>query len=523
MRSNAFLVVAAIAAICGFTFAAVSTHDFVQHLDRQVHGLHCSFLPGLDQTDVSGSSGCHVTLMSPYSSVMRESVWGGIPVSLPAMAVFAFLGALAIALIALGRQREVRATGFALAAWGLPVLTSIGMGYLSLATLGAACKLCIGIYASSGVGFLATLGAFLTARGLRKARAQPAGAADATVKDPSPPVHEPLGIAFGIGVVFVLVPVGVYAASAPDFSRYVGACGTLADGSDPHDVLIPIGTQLNPVPVIEVLDPLCPACKGFEARFAASSIEARASRRVLLFPLDDTCNWMIDHALHPGACAISEAVLCAEGEADRVIEWAFENQEAITSATREDPGAAARMARSRFPALASCIGSPRVQARLNQSLRWAVQNQLPVLTPQVYVGDARLCDADTDLGMDFALSRLVDRYHPSPRTSSAPATVETPRAARPAVPSTGVPSTGVPSTGVPSTGVPSAAAPAADPSAATPTAPSAEAAAVAAPPAASEAAPAEPAPAQTPDEIAGSPAETPPEPVPAPAAEEVTP
>ncbi|MCZ7681664.1 MAG: hypothetical protein M5U28_23860 [Sandaracinaceae bacterium] len=45
-----------------------------------------------------------------------------------------------------------------------------------------------------------------------------------------------------------------------------------------------------------------------------------------------------------------------------------------------------------------------------------MQNQLPVLTPQVYVGDLRLCDADTDLGMDYALSRLAARWRESPRT-----------------------------------------------------------------------------------------------------------
>ena len=136
---------------------------------------------------------------------------------------------------------------------------------------------------------------------------------------------------------------------------------------------------------------------------------------MLLFPLDDECNWMVDRALHPGACAISEAVLCAGSEADVVIDWAFENQEAIVAAAESGGGDAARqMARQRFGAFADCIGSPRAQARLNQSLRWAVQNELPVLTPQVYVGSARLCDADTDLGMDYALSRLVDRYRASP-------------------------------------------------------------------------------------------------------------
>jgi uncharacterized membrane protein len=408
MQRSLPTAVAAFAALAGLVFASFSTHDFVQHLDRQVHGLHCSFLPGIAEADTSGASGCHVTLMSPYSSVMRDSVWGGIPISLPAMAVFAFLFAYAVFVLLVGRQGDRRATGFMALAWMLPVLASAVMGYISFATLGAACKLCIGIYVTSAVGFVAALVAYYQAT-------RPRPDDDAQLAGPAPLGWGALVGAFFLGVLFVALPVIAYATSAPDFSRYVGACGTLRDASDPHRVLIPVGPQTREVPVIEVLDPLCPACRGFEARFDASTVHERTSRRVLLFPLDDRCNWMIDSAIHPGACAISEAVLCAEGDAEEVIEWAFQNQEAITAASRADPEAAARMARERFPSIARCIGSPRVRARLNQSLRWAVQNELPVLTPQVYVGDLRLCDADTDLGMDYALTRLVDRWRTSPR------------------------------------------------------------------------------------------------------------
>ena len=92
---RAALLVCLLSCVAGLFFAGFSTHDFVQHLDRQVHGIHCSFVPGLSTADVSGTSGCHVTLMSPYSSVLRSHVWGGIPVSLPAMGVFAFLFAFA--------------------------------------------------------------------------------------------------------------------------------------------------------------------------------------------------------------------------------------------------------------------------------------------------------------------------------------------------------------------------------------------------------------------------------------------
>jgi hypothetical protein len=118
---------------------------------------------------------------------------------------------------------------------------------------------------------------------------------------------------------------------------------------------------------------------------------------------------MVDRALHPGACAVSEAMLCADDEAERVLAWAFENQEAIRAATERDPNAASRMVRQAFPHLGECLGRPEVRARLNRALRWAVANQLPVLTPQVYVNGLRICDADTDLGLDWALARLIER------------------------------------------------------------------------------------------------------------------
>ena len=44
-------------------------------------------------------------------------------------------------------------------------------------------------------------------------------------------------------------------------------------------------------------------------------------------------------------------------------------------------------------------------------MRWAVANQLPVMMPQVFVDGVKLCDEDTDLGLDYALKRLLE-YQP---------------------------------------------------------------------------------------------------------------
>ncbi len=469
-----------VAAVAGFVFASVSTSDFTAHLDRQVHAIHCSFIPGADTPDVSGTSGCHVTLMSPYSSVMRDSVWGGVPVALPAMAVFGYLAFVALALLVTRKDGDPRATGYLALAWGLPFLTSIGMGYLSLHELGAACRLCIGIYCSSTIGLVLAIVSWVRARSAWSGpsatiddvleRAEPApkikskdtlesfGAADTVEAPPTLPdeteVDEEAGArirlatasemdrrmkagrvakrtpqrgpepvsfgvlagAFALGIVFVLVPVVAYASGAPDFSHYVGSCGTLAHpdasgGSGSGSVYVSLGPQTRGVTMTEVLDPLCPSCRAFESRFSQHRAAAEVSRRAVLFPLDHDCNWMITESIHPGACVVSEAVLCAEDDAEEVLAWAFENQERLHDASQGAHGSEAveRMVRAQFPALASCIGSATVEARLNRSLRWAVANQLPVLTPQVYVDDVRLCDEDTDLGLDYALSRLLDR------------------------------------------------------------------------------------------------------------------
>lgn len=397
MRLRPALLLVLLAAAAGLFFSAWSTSDFAAHLDREVHGIHCSFVPGLEQADVSGSSGCHVTLMSPYSSVFRTALWGGLPISLPAMGVFAFLLYRALDLLLNRREDDREATGFLALATLLPVVASVGMGWLSLVELGATCKLCVGIYTSSG---LACLGAVIAWRQAVAQSRMELGELDEAAANPWP---GRIG-AFVTGVAFVAVPSAVYAAMAPDHGSYLGTCGELTRPDDPHGVFIDLGG--SGASAIEVLDPLCPSCKGFEDRLEVSGIPLH--RQVVLFPLDGTCNWMVDGALHPGACSVSEAVLCAGAAAPLVLAWAFDNQEAIRVASETDPAAASRMVTVAFPDLASCVGSDKARARLNRSLRWVVANRLPVLTPQLFVEGRKLCDADTDLGMDYMLSRLVE-------------------------------------------------------------------------------------------------------------------
>ncbi|HEX5661397.1 MAG TPA: vitamin K epoxide reductase family protein [Polyangiales bacterium] len=388
---HAFLLVALIGSALGFTFAAVSSYDFIAHLDRQVHGLHCSFLPGLGGTE-AGESGCHTTMMSPYSSVLRDSVWGGVPITLPAMAVFAFLLFWGILIWQSPRVHDTRATGFFTIASLLPVVASLGMATIAIRELDAFCKLCVGIYVASTMTAVGAFGSYLRAQRTAHEASRPNLSRGA------------LGLAFGLGCLVVLTSAAAYALSAPDFTRFVGSCGKLDKPADPQHALITIGRG-SPT-VLEVLDPLCPSCRAFEKRFARLELSKRARRELLLFPLDNSCNWMVDRALHPGACAVSEALLCAGDRVQEVLAWAFEEQDTIVAEERAQAGSAGQLARRKFPFLASCLGSSKARAKLNASLRWAVANKLPVLTPQLYADGTRLCDADTDLGLDYMITRL---------------------------------------------------------------------------------------------------------------------
>jgi len=422
MSTRIFAGGLALAAVAGLVFASVSTLDFVQHLDRQVHDLHCSFVPGLVEADQE-SKGCQVTLLSPYSSVMRTSLWGGIPISLGAMAVFAFLLFRAIEVLTAPVARLRTAASIALATTMIPVLASSVMGYIAFTELHAACKLCIGIYISSGVALLMAGLGWLMAR-------KAALALELTIDEsggdtPRPRAALAWSSAAAQAFGFVMVPVVAYATVIPDYSEYIGTCGALIEPDDPYGVMVPMGGSTGGVPTIEVFDPLCPACRGFEERLHASGLDARLQRTALMFPLDSECNWMVTRSLHPGACRVSEAVLCGADDAavgvDAVVQWAFEHQEELTEAGKRDPESVTSTIAGRFPSLRDCLGSAEVKSRINKSLRWTVSNELPVMTPQLYVAGVKLCDEDSDLGLDFTLHEMLERHAAGSLKSDAPA------------------------------------------------------------------------------------------------------
>lgn len=397
-------VLAGLGALLGLIYSGISTADFTAHLDRQLHPITCTLLPGFEaasQVDAS-VEGCRVAMFSRYSSFWRDRYWGGIPWSLPGMGLYVFALALCAWALMTRRGHEVAPNlGLALTAL-VAAVTSLVFFYLSLTRLQTFCATCVGSYigaaillaGAAGVVHFSRVDRFITQPGARVGGTMFFWIATYLVE---------MGLA-------VAVPVAVYAHSLPDYGPYVKMCETLKDEKPPEGVILPLrtGGSAEPVDTLMVTDPLCAACKSLHARLATSDFAPRLSFRTLLLPLDSECNWMLKDSMHPGACLLSRAILCAGDRAAEMLDFIYENQEEM----RMD-GIGKRLDRirervvSRFPDIAGCLDRPETKIRLNKALHYAADLALPLLTPQVYLNGRRLCDEDTDLGLAFALTRLI--------------------------------------------------------------------------------------------------------------------
>jgi uncharacterized membrane protein len=385
-------VTALVGSVLGLIFASYSTMDYAEHLDRGLHDVHCSFIPGAGAT--SEAEACRAAMYSPYSALFKESLWGGIPISLFALGAFAFFAGFALYLVLAGPRAPKVALSFFAVASMTPLVVSLLMLTISVVKLGDVCKTCAGIYISSfllaigGMGGLFSLDRNAQARG----KVSPILA---------------LGWLVALGLV-TLVPAAVYATTAPDQRPYLSQCGELKQpkmkGSDP----IKMRGSRAVRPALFFEDPLCPTCKAFHDRLTAEDVIEKLDSELVLFPLDSECNWMLDRALHPGACLVSKAVLCGGDQARQVLEWAYAEQTYLSRAGKAGPNVMRAAIKQRWgEQMLRCVDDRKTEVRLNQHLHFASDNSIPVSTPQMYLGTKRVCDEDTDLGLRFTLRELA--------------------------------------------------------------------------------------------------------------------
>lgn len=428
-------ILAAVASALGLFFAAFSTHDYAAHLDRQLHSTHCSFIPGLEGAQ-AGANACTAAMYSPYSALFRDKYWGGVPISLFGLGAYAFFLAASIYLLTAGNAASRRSwQAFGVASLG-PLGASAIMFFISLTRLGTFCKVCVGMYVASAL--LAAAGIWSLAR----ASGRGGGSATDTVRDPLPPwataeapppgypapayaMPTPPNDAglpmiqtgsfavfpamFAILGLFAAAPAFIYVGALPDYSTYLNSCGKITEVTEKKGSLVKLPTAKPVQPALIFEDPLCPTCKAFHDRLVTEGIYEKLDVTVAIFPLDSDCNWMLDRPLHPGACVLAKAFLCGDkgGTSKQVLEWSYANQDELREAGKAGKDQIRAKVKARFPDLDACIDAKETKQRLDRTLHFAVANKIPLSTPQLFLGDTRVCDEDTDLGLRYTIGQLA--------------------------------------------------------------------------------------------------------------------
>jgi uncharacterized membrane protein len=384
-------VIALVASLLGLLFASNSTLDYAAHLDRRLHDVHCSFIPGAPA--VAEAEACRAAMYSPYSALLKDQYWGGIPISLFGLGAFCFFAAFSLYVLLSGERTSRSTLGFFALVGSTPLLVSLLMLTISLTQLGQVCKTCAGIYISSALLAFGAISAWLAAR-----------------SDTSRPALSfalvPAWLA-ALGVT-TLAPAVVYAASAPDERPYLTQCGEIKQPKIKGDSPVKIHGSRAVQPTMLFEDPLCPTCKAFHDRLVTENIIEKLDIELVMFPLDSECNWMLDRPLHPGACIVAKAVLCGEGNSRQVLEWAYAEQEYLSRAGKAGEGVLRAAIKQRWgEGMLRCVDDRKTDVRLNNHLHFASENNIPVSTPQMYLGKRRVCDEDTDLGLRFTLTQLA--------------------------------------------------------------------------------------------------------------------
>jgi uncharacterized membrane protein len=352
MNAKRAAVLALVAAMLGLVFAAYSTYDYAQQLDRQVHAVHCSFIPGAP-VSADADNPCKAALFSPYSALLRSTYWGGVPISLFGLGAFAFFVGFAVYLRAGDRRVSRLAHPTFVALTVGPLATSALMFTISVTRLHELCKLCVGIYTSSIVLFVAAiLGARAHAAEVKEASAAGTPQAQKGAGGWALPF-----VALAALGASALAPALVYVNALPDYRPMLTRCGKLTVPTDPHHGLLKIPTAHPVRTVVLFEDPLCPTCKAFHERLVDEGIFERLDITMAMFPLDSDCNWMLDRTLHPGACVMAKAVICGGTEKGRaILEWAYRYQEMLRDAGKQGaPGRAPPRSRRGSPS----TGAPR--------------------------------------------------------------------------------------------------------------------------------------------------------------------
>ena len=340
--------------------------------------------------NLSAEVNCETVAQSPYA------VFLGLPV-----AVWGLCGFLAMALLALHRPHARRSglgwPGLLVLLTGLAAAAVVPLAAISKLFIHSVCLVCVASWAITGV---------LAALSLLEARR--AGGVAKAIRADLEVLRQRRGLAVVGALAAVAVP-GLLRLAVPRYWNQAERPGTerLPHGTDVQG-LPWIGAWEPALTLVEFSDYQCPYCQRAERQTRSLVEENAAALRVVhrQFPLDASCNPLVARTLHPRACALALAAICAI-EQDRF----WEMNDAIFSAEDKasfDVQAAASRLGMKIERFRECLSSPEAAARLSRDIEAGREAGVRA-TPTFVVGGEALPG-----GLPFdEIRRLLAATHPA--------------------------------------------------------------------------------------------------------------
>ena len=360
--------------------AGVIVSIVLVRLHSQAHAGVASFC------SISEFVNCDRVATSGYSVVL------GLPVA--AWGVVGFGTAAAFAGLGLGRRGPAStwAAGLLFLVACGAVAASLVLAGVSEFAIGALCLLCAGAWVLS-VALLTAAARACRGPGLSASLRDALGALAAR---PGRTAAVALAAVIGIGAVAVAYP-RYWERPRPKPATTTGAAGPAASAG---------GVPSGPAVVVEYSDYECPFCaKAHEE--TRGILRQRPDITIVRrqFPLDSSCNPALRRSVHPSACELARAGICAQaqGRFAQMDDALFRNQsERLPTMT------VARRVGLDLDLFRACMTSPETERRLQADIAAAMRDGVKATPTYVVNGIARAGEFPSDL------------VPPAPGTARAP-------------------------------------------------------------------------------------------------------
>ncbi len=332
----------AVWAALALSLAGLALAIVLARLHQQAHAGVASFCA------ISETVNCDRVATSRYSVVL------GLPVAVWGVLGYGSTAVLAVSGLARRRPSPTWPVGLLACVGAAASLVSLALALVSTLAIGALCLLCSALWAVA-VALLAA-----TWRGSRPGGLAAAVRADLAAIRASP----------GRAAAFVLGCLAATAVAAAAYPRYW-------ERSRAGPPVLPAAAApvaAGPAVVVEYSDYQCPMCA--RAHEEVRAFQARRPDVILVrrhFPLDSSCNPAMTKPMHPLACALARAAICAEAQ-ERFAEMddaLFKNQQAGLPVEAIAGRLGLDMARFR-----ECLASPETERRLAADIAAALRDRV---------------------------------------------------------------------------------------------------------------------------------------------------